>query len=73
LTYETSRIEAFSDGIFSIAATLLVLELKPPAAVLPFWQGTFQQCCRNLLRRVLCGACAAIQPAAFYVHQLGPG
>jgi uncharacterized membrane protein len=36
---ETSRIEAFSDGIFSIAATLLVLELKPPAATLPFWQG----------------------------------
>jgi len=36
---ETSRIEAFSDGIFSIAATLLVLELKPPAAALPFWEG----------------------------------
>ena len=32
MTNETSRIEAFSDGIFSIAATLLVLELRPPAA-----------------------------------------
>jgi len=36
---ETGRIEAFSDGVFSIAATLLVLELKPPAVNLPFWQG----------------------------------
>jgi len=36
---ETARIEAFSDGIFSIAATLLVLELKPPPANLPFWPG----------------------------------
>jgi uncharacterized membrane protein len=32
MTSETGRIEAFSDGIFSIAATLLVLDLKPPAA-----------------------------------------
>jgi uncharacterized membrane protein len=36
---ETARIEAFSDGIFSIAATLLVLELKPPPAHMPFGQG----------------------------------
>lgn len=40
---ETSRIEAFSDGIFSIAATLLVLELKPPAPGQPFWQGILAQ------------------------------
>jgi uncharacterized membrane protein len=36
---ETARIEAFSDGIFSIAATLLVLEIKHPPADLPFWAG----------------------------------
>jgi|ERR1035438_1579636 uncharacterized membrane protein len=39
MTHETTRIEAFSDGVFSIAATLLVLDLKAPPATLPFWQG----------------------------------
>ena len=43
MTKDTGRIEAFSDGIFSIAATLLVLELKPPAAGLTFWYGIAQQ------------------------------
>ena len=40
---ETGRIEGFSDGIFSIAATLLVLELKPPPPNLPFWHGLVSQ------------------------------
>jgi uncharacterized membrane protein len=29
---ETSRVEAFSDGVFSIAITLLILDIKVPAA-----------------------------------------
>jgi TMEM175 potassium channel family protein len=32
LTAETSRIEAFSDGVFAIAMTLLILDIKIPPA-----------------------------------------
>ena len=43
MSSETGRIEAFSDGVFSIAATLLVLDLKAPSPSLPFWQGIAAQ------------------------------
>ncbi len=43
MTNETGRIEAFSDGVFSIAATLLVLELKPPPPNGSFWLSLLSQ------------------------------
>ncbi len=43
---ETGRLEAFSDGVFAVAITLLILDIKIPAVVLDdahLWQALFNQ------------------------------
>ena len=32
---ETGRVEAFSDGVFAVAITLLVLNIQPPSLSTP--------------------------------------
>jgi transmembrane protein TMEM174 (potassium channel) len=42
--WDTGRVEAFSDGVFSVAATLLVLEISVPAADFDhLWKGIGDQ------------------------------
>jgi hypothetical protein len=44
MRFDTVRVEAFSDGVFAIAITLLVLEISiPPEAFKDLWRGIGDQ------------------------------
>lgn len=53
VTFELGRLDALSDGVFAIALTLLVLDLKLPASVGPGDDLSFQQALIEQLPHIL--------------------
>lgn len=52
-TFELGRLEALSDGVFAIALTLLVLDLKIPTSVVPGDERSFDQALLEQLPHIL--------------------
>lgn len=61
-TYDLERLIFFSDGVFAIAITILVIELHPPQG----WDGSWTTLLNGLLGKVVCYVISFSVLAAFW-------
>lgn len=61
-TYDLERLIFFSDGVFAIAVTILVIELHPPEG----WDGSWTTLLHGLLGKVVCYVISFSALAAFW-------
>jgi len=61
-TYDLERLIFFSDGVFAIAITILVIELHPPEG----WDGSWQALINSLLAKIVCYVISFSALAAFW-------
>ncbi len=64
--FETARVEAFSDGIFAIAITLLVLEIKEGRLL---EQNADREAVRNISQRYMMGPLVYAISFGLALHQ----
>lgn len=63
-----TRVEAFSDGVFAIIVTLLVLEIKVPSLTRPESVPELQAALLNLLSKVLSWAVSFLMVCVIWVN-----